>query len=48
LLGEVKLWTKARFKQSGYNPQTGRPTGRAIGALERLEELIARFVAEGM
>jgi hypothetical protein len=26
-------------------PQTGKPTGRAVGALERLEELMQRYAA---
>jgi hypothetical protein len=29
----------------GYNPQTSKPTGRAVDALERLEELTQRYAA---
>jgi len=32
----------------GYNPHTGKPTGRAIGAQERLEKLAAKYEAEGL
>ena len=32
----------------GYNPQTGSPTGGAVGDLERLEQLTAEFMAQGM
>ena len=28
-----------------YNPQTGKPTGRAVGALEQLEKLTQRYAA---
>jgi hypothetical protein len=37
-----------KAKSKRYNPQTGRPTGRAIGAQERLEKLAAKYEAEGM
>jgi len=36
-----------KFKKA-YNPQTGRLTGRAVGAQERLEKLAAKYVVEGM
>jgi hypothetical protein len=32
----------------GYNPQTGSPTSEAVGDLERLEQLQAEFIAQGM
>jgi hypothetical protein len=32
----------------GYNPQTGSPTGAAVGDAERLEQLTAEFMAQGM
>jgi hypothetical protein len=32
----------------GYNPQTGSPTGEAVGDLERLAQLQAEFIAQGM
>jgi hypothetical protein len=37
--------SKARKK---YNPQTGKITGRAVGAQERLEALAKKYQAEGM
>jgi hypothetical protein len=39
---------KSAPKAKRYNPQTGKPTGRTIGALERLDKLTAKYVAEGM
>jgi len=35
-------------EEKGYNPHTGRLTGRAVGAQERLDKLAERYVAEGM
>jgi hypothetical protein len=37
--------TKALKKSRTYNPQPGKPTGRAVGALERLEKLTQRYAA---
>jgi hypothetical protein len=37
--------TKALKKSRTYNPQPGKPTGRAAGALERLEKLTQRYAA---
>jgi hypothetical protein len=31
-----------------YNPQTGKPTGRAVGALARLEALTKKYQDQGM
>ena len=39
---------RAAKKTAGYNPHTGKPTGRAKGALERRDALIAKYIAEGM
>jgi hypothetical protein len=36
------------LSRHGYNPQTGSPTGEAVGDLERLEQLTAGFMAQGM
>jgi len=36
--------TKALKKSRTYNPQPGKPTGRAV-ALERLEKLTQRYAA---
>src|SRR5262245_10169619 len=32
----------------GYNPQTGSPTGGAVGDVERLQQLTAEFMAQGL
>jgi hypothetical protein len=32
----------------GYNPQAGSPAGKAVGDVERLEQLMAEFMAQGM
>jgi hypothetical protein len=39
---------KAKKKSARYDPQTGRPTGRAIGAMERRDQLAEKYVTEGM
>jgi hypothetical protein len=39
---------KSAESRRGYNPQTGTPTGEAVGDLERLEQLRAEFMAQGM
>ena len=36
---------RAAKKAKAYNTHTGKPTGRAVGALERLEELTQRYAA---
>ena len=36
---------KAARKKSAYNPQTGRPTGRAVGALERREKRVEELMS---
>jgi hypothetical protein len=38
----------AARKAKSYNPQTGKLTGRAIGAEKRLEMLTQRYQSEGM
>jgi hypothetical protein len=38
--------TKSASKS--YNPQTGKLTGRAIGAQQRLETLAQKYQSEGM
>ena len=40
--------SSGRKCKKAYNPQTGRLTGRAVGAQERLEKLTAKYMAEGM
>ena len=44
----VRTSRKKFRKPPSYNPQTGRLTGRAVGAQERLEKLAAKYVADGM
>jgi hypothetical protein len=43
--GTVK---KSARKTKSYNPQTGKLTGRAIGAQQRLDTLAERYQSEGM
>jgi hypothetical protein len=43
-----KMGAARKSKSKGYNPQTGRLTGRAVGGQERLERLAEQYVAEGM
>lgn len=43
-----KTVRKAKKKSARYNPQTGKPTGRAIGAMERRDKLAEQYVAQGM
>ena len=33
---------------AGYDIHTGKPTGRGVSAMQRLEKLTEKFVAEGM
>ena len=40
--------TKKFKKPPAYNPQTGRLTGRAVGAQERLETLAAKYMKQGL
>ena len=40
-----KKGVRAAKKAKAYNPHTGKPTGRAVGALERLEKLTQRYAA---
>jgi acyl-coenzyme A synthetase/AMP-(fatty) acid ligase len=35
-------------KKKAYNPQTGKPTGREVGAQETLENLAVHYQAEGL
>jgi hypothetical protein len=46
--GGVAKKAKRASKPRGYNPQTGSPTGKAMGDVERLEQLAAEFMAQGM
>ena len=41
--------SRKKFKKfPAYNPQTGRLTGRAVGAQERMEKLAAHYVTQGL
>jgi len=41
--------SRKRFKKPpSYNPQTGRLTGRAVGAQERMEKLAAHYMTQGL
>ena len=44
----AKKATTSAKRAARYNPHTGRPTGRAKGALERRDALVAKYIAEGM
>jgi hypothetical protein len=46
--GGVAKKAKRASRLRGYNPQTGSPAGRAVGDLERLEQLTAEFMAQGL
>jgi hypothetical protein len=39
---------KPAQSRRGYNPQMGSPTSEAVGDVERLEQLTAGFMAQGM
>jgi hypothetical protein len=39
---------KARASRPGYDIHTGKPTGRDASAMQRLEKLTEKYVAEGM
>ena len=38
----------ARKSRPGYDIHTGKPTGRDASAMQRLEKLTEKYVAEGM
>jgi hypothetical protein len=47
-IGGVAKKAKRASRPRGYNPQTGSPTGKAMGDVERLEQLTTEFMAQGM
>jgi hypothetical protein len=43
-----RLKAARKSKSRGYDIHRGKPTGRAVGATERLEKLTEKYEAEGM
>jgi hypothetical protein len=44
----AKKSKKAKASRPGYDIHTGKPTGRDASAMQRLEKLTEKYVAEGM
>jgi hypothetical protein len=43
-----RIAAKKSAPRRGYNIHTGRPTGREIQAMHRLQKLEERYIAEGL
>jgi hypothetical protein len=46
--GAKKAKPKAKVAPRGYNIHAGKPTGREVQAMHRLQVLTERFIAEGL